>query len=136
MQSQFIKVLTLSKTAKQNVIAIANQELIKLYWCVGKYISDRLATSEWGQKTIDQLAALIQIQEPELKGFEKLNLYRMSQFYETYPNPEIVSSLLTQLSWTNHSILVSHCKTEAERLFYLDLAATERYSTLELDRHY
>lgn len=58
----------------------------------------------------------------------------MRQFYETYPNPEIVSSLLTQLSWTHHSILISRCKTEAERLFYLQLATTERYSTRELDR--
>jgi predicted nuclease of restriction endonuclease-like (RecB) superfamily len=134
LQPQFIEVLTLIKTAQQKVIATANQELIKLYWSVGKYISDRLATSEWGQKTIEQLAAFIQSQEPELKGFEKRNLYRMRQFYETYPNPEIVSSLLTQLSWTHHSILISRCKTEAERLFYLDLAATERYSTRELDR--
>jgi predicted nuclease of restriction endonuclease-like (RecB) superfamily len=134
LQPQFIEVLTLIKTAQQKVIATANQELIKLYWSVGKYISDRLATSEWGQKTIEQLAAFIQSQEPELKGFEKRNLYRMRQFYETYPNPEIVSSLLTQLSWTHHSILISRCKTEAERLFYLELAATERYSTRELDR--
>jgi predicted nuclease of restriction endonuclease-like (RecB) superfamily len=134
LQPQFIEVLTLIKTAQQKVIATANQELIKLYWSVGKYISDRLATSEWGQKTIEQLAAFIQSQEPELKEFEKRNLYRMRQFYETYPNPEIVSSLLTQLSWTHHSILISRCKTEAERLFYLELAATERYSTRELDR--
>ena len=134
LQPQFAEVLTLIKTAQQNVIATANQELIKLYWSVGKYVSDRLATSEWGQKTIEQLAAFIQSQEPELKGFEKRNLYRMRQFYETYPNPEIVSSLLTQLSWTHHSILISRCKTEAERLFYLELSATERYSTRELDR--
>jgi predicted nuclease of restriction endonuclease-like (RecB) superfamily len=58
----------------------------------------------------------------------------MRQFYETYPNSEIVSSLLTQLSWTHHSILISRCKTEAERLFYLELAITEHYSTRELDR--
>ncbi len=58
----------------------------------------------------------------------------MRQFYETYPNSEIVSSLLTQLSWTHHSILISRCKTEAERLFYLELAVAERYSTRELDR--
>ena len=133
LQPQFIEVLTLIKTAQQKVIATANQELIKLYWSVGKYISDRLATSEWGQKTIEQLATFIQSQEPELKGFEKRNLYRMRQFYETYPNPKIVSSLLTQLSWTHHSILISRCKIEAERLFYLELAATERYSTRELD---
>jgi predicted nuclease of restriction endonuclease-like (RecB) superfamily len=29
---------------------------------------------------------------------------------------------------------MSRCKTEAERLFYLELSATERYSTRELDR--
>jgi DUF1016 N-terminal domain len=81
--------------------------LIKLYWSIGKFISDRLSTSEWGQKTIEQLAAFIQTQEPGIKGFEKRNLYRMRQFYETYPDSEIVSSLLTQLSWTHHTILIS-----------------------------
>ncbi len=131
---QFTEVLALIKTAQQKVVATANQELIKLYWSIGQYISDRLTTSEWGQKTIEQLAAFIQTQEPGIKGFEKRNLYRMRQFYETYPNSEIVSSLLTQLSWTHHSILISRCKVAAERLFYLQLAVTERYSTRELDR--
>jgi predicted nuclease of restriction endonuclease-like (RecB) superfamily len=134
LHPQFTEVFALIKTAQQKVIATTNQELIKLYWSIGQYISDRLATSEWGQKTIEQLAVFIQAQEPGIKGFEKRNLYRMRQFYETYPNSEIVSSLLTQLSWTHHSILISRCKTEAERLFYLQLAVTERYSTRELDR--
>jgi predicted nuclease of restriction endonuclease-like (RecB) superfamily len=58
----------------------------------------------------------------------------MHQFYETYPDSEIVSAVLTQLSWTHHSLLISRCKTQEERLFYLQLTATERYSTRELDR--
>ena len=36
LQPQFIEVLTLIKTAQQKVIATANQDLIKLYWSVGK----------------------------------------------------------------------------------------------------
>jgi predicted nuclease of restriction endonuclease-like (RecB) superfamily len=134
LQPQFAEVLTLIKTAQQKVIATANQELIKLYWSIGKYISDRLATSEWGQKTIEQLAAFIQDQETGIKGFEKRNLERMRQFYETYPDEQITTALRTQLSWTHHRIIMSRCKTESERLFYLDLAVTERYSTRELDR--
>ncbi|PSB14351.1 DUF1016 domain-containing protein [Phormidesmis priestleyi ULC007] len=134
MQPQFVEVLTLIKVAQQKVIATANQELIRLYWSVGKYISDRLATSEWGQKTIEQLATFIQAQEPGIKGFEKRNLERMRQFYETYPDSQITTALRTQLSWTHHRIIMSRCKTEAERLFYLELAITERYSTRELDR--
>jgi predicted nuclease of restriction endonuclease-like (RecB) superfamily len=132
LQPQFTEVLALIKTAQQKVIATTNQELIKLYWSIGQYISDRLATSEWGQKTIEQLAAFIQTQEPGIKGFEKRNLERMRQFYETYP--KIATALRTQLSWTHHRIIMSRCKTEAERLFYLELTATERYSTRELDR--
>ncbi|MCY7333053.1 MAG: PDDEXK nuclease domain-containing protein [Pseudanabaena sp. CAN_BIN31] len=134
LQPQFTEVLILIKTAQQKVIATANQELIKLYWSIGKYISDRLAASEWGQKTIEQLASFIQTQEPAIKGFEKRNLERMRQFYETYPDSQITTALRTQLSWTHHRIIMSRCKTEAERLFYLELAATERYSTRELDR--
>ncbi|WP_073075332.1 PDDEXK nuclease domain-containing protein [Phormidesmis priestleyi] len=134
LQPQFVEVLTLIKVAQQKVIATANQELIRLYWSVGKYISDRLATSEWGQKTIEQLATFIQAQEPGIKGFEKRNLERMRQFYETYPDSQITTALRTQLSWTHHRIIMSRCKTEAERLFYLELAITERYSTRELDR--
>jgi predicted nuclease of restriction endonuclease-like (RecB) superfamily len=134
LQPQFTEILTLIKSAQNYVIATTNQELIKLYWSIGKYISDRLKTAEWGQKAIEQLAAFIQTQEPGIKGFERRNLYRMRQFYETYPDFQIVSALLTQLSWTHHHILMSRCKSEAERLFYLQLTATERYSTRELER--
>ena len=87
-----------------------------------------------GAKTIEQLAAFIQTQEPAIKGFEKRNLERMRQFYETYPDSQITTALRSQLSWTHHRIIMSRCKTEAERLFYLELAAAERYSTRELDR--
>jgi predicted nuclease of restriction endonuclease-like (RecB) superfamily len=134
LQPQFTEVLTLIQSTQQKVLANANQELIKLYWSIGKYINDRMSTAEWGQKTIEQLAAFIQAQEPGIKGFEKRNLYRMRQFYETYPDSEIVSALLTQLSWTHHTLLMSRCKTEDERLFYLQLAVTERYSIRELNR--
>jgi predicted nuclease of restriction endonuclease-like (RecB) superfamily len=134
LQPQFTEVLTLIQSAQQKVLATTNQELIKLYWHIGQYINDRLATSEWGQKTIEQLATFIQTQEPGIKGFEKRNLERMRQFYEIYPDFQIASAVLTQLSWTHHYILISRCKTQEERLFYLQLTATERYSTRELDR--
>jgi predicted nuclease of restriction endonuclease-like (RecB) superfamily len=134
VQPQFTEILALIKNAQNYVIATTNQELIKLYWTIGRYISDRLSTAEWGKKTIEQLAEFIQTQEPGIKGFEKRNLERMRQFYETYPESEITTALRTQLSWTHHRIIMSRCKTEPERLFYLQLATTERYSTRELER--
>jgi hypothetical protein len=101
LQPQFTEVLILIQSAQQKVLVTTNQELIKLYWSIGRYISDRLSTSEWGQRTIEQLAAFIQTQEPGIKGFEKRNLERMRQFYKTYP--EVTTALRTQLSWTHHA---------------------------------
>lgn len=46
----------------------------------------------------------------------------------------MTTALRTQLSWTHHRIIMSRCKSDAERLFYLDLAANKSYSTRELER--
>ena len=58
----------------------------------------------------------------------------MKQFYETYKDDEKVSTLLTQLSWSNHLKLLSACKSNDERLFYMQLCVKEGYSARELAR--
>ena len=58
----------------------------------------------------------------------------MKQFYELYADNEIVSPLVTQLSWTNHLLIMSGCKSDEEREFYIKLAIRERYSKRELMR--
>ncbi len=58
----------------------------------------------------------------------------MKQFYETYRDDEFVSTLLTQISWSNHLAIMSKSKTKEERDFYVALAAKEHYSSRELER--
>jgi predicted nuclease of restriction endonuclease-like (RecB) superfamily len=75
-----------------------NTALITLYWNVGKYISNRIETSAWGEKTVSKLADYIRDNETALKGFDRRGLYRMKQFYETYVHaPTIVPPAVTQL---------------------------------------
>jgi predicted nuclease of restriction endonuclease-like (RecB) superfamily len=69
-----------------------------------------------------------------IKGFNRRNLYRMRQFFEAYANNEIVTPLVTQISWTHHLIILSRTKTDTEREFYLRLCIKERYSKRELER--
>jgi predicted nuclease of restriction endonuclease-like (RecB) superfamily len=45
-----------------------------------------------------------------------------------------VSALLTQLTWTNHLMILSKCKSPEEREFYINLSIKERYSSRELER--
>lgn len=58
----------------------------------------------------------------------------MKQFYELYEGNEKVSALLTQLSWSNHLQIMSGCKSDEEREFYIQLAIKERYTYRQLER--
>ena len=45
-----------------------------------------------------------------------------------------VSPLVTQVSWTNHLLIMSGSKSAEERHFYLSLCVKEHYSKRELER--
>lgn len=134
LDKQFSEVVTIIRQARWNAVKNVNAELVKLYWNIGEYISGKIATSEWGDSVVDQLADYIQNWHPEFKGFTRRGLYRMRQFYEVYRTNEFVSTLLTQINWSCHLHILSKTKTAEEKEFYLRLAAKERYSVRELER--
>ena len=97
---QFAEVVSMIQQTKASVISAANTALIDLYWKVGKYISDKIAISEWGDGVVKQLAEYIEKNSPDVKGFSDKNLWRMKQFYETYRNAdEKLSPLLREINW-------------------------------------
>ncbi len=106
----------LIRDRRKRVLQTANQELVSLYWEVGKILHAKTESEDWGQKTIEALAAHLKSRYPDLKGFSRRGLYRMRQFYETYPG-SIVPTLLTQLSWSHHLLIFSQCKRSEERGF-------------------
>lgn len=147
LPERFSEITALIQQARHHAIQTVNSELINLYWLVGQQINQRLANASWGEKTIDELAQYLKTYHPELKGFNRRGLYRMNQFYETYSASEIVSSamtqlenkgikntILTQVSWTHHLILLARTRREEEREYYLRLCIREKYSVRELER--
>ena len=132
--NDFGAVISIIENAKGRALKAVNAELINMYWDVGEYLSELCAESTYGDKVIDDVANYISATAPTIKGFNRRGLYRMKQFYETYKDDEIVSALLTQLSWTNHLLIMSKSKTKEERDFYVALAAREHYSSRELER--
>lgn len=132
--NDFGAVISIIENAKGRALKAVNAELINMYWEVGEYLSELCAESTYGDKVIDEVANYISATAPTIKGFNRRGLYRMKQFYETYKDDEIVSALLTQLSWTNHLLIMSKAKTKEERDFYVALAAKEHYSSRELER--
>jgi hypothetical protein len=99
----FEQILLLIQEAKGRVFAKANAELVLLYYNVGKIVSQKVEAGSWGDYTVQALANFIAAKRPGMAGFNRRGLYRMKQFYETYTNPEIVSSVMTQLQLTEIS---------------------------------
>lgn len=132
---QFAEVVSMIQHTKNEVVRLANASLIDLYWKVGKYISDKIAVSDWGDGVVKQLADYIERNNPDIKGFSDKNLWRMKQFYETYNiGDEKLSTLLRQISWSHNLAIMSRAKTMEERLFYLQLCVHDRLSFRQLNR--
>lgn len=120
--------------SRQNAFKKVNEELIHMYWKVGEYLSNESEKASFGDAYIDSVSAEIQRAFPGIKGFNRRGLYRMKQFYETYKDDEFVTTLLTQISWSNHLAILSKAKAEEERHFYIALCIKEGYSARELSR--
>ena len=59
-----------------------NQELVKLYFEIGKKISVNVDINNWGTKVLEQISAELQKELPGLKGFSAGNLKKMKVFAE------------------------------------------------------
>ena len=97
-------------------------------------LSKETEHASYGDAYIDEISREIQETFPGIKGFNRRGLYRMKKFYETYKDNEIVTPLVTQISWTNHLLIMSGCKTDEEREFYIRLCIKENYSKRQLER--
>ncbi|MFQ6844209.1 MAG: PDDEXK nuclease domain-containing protein [Lachnospiraceae bacterium] len=120
--------------SRQNALKKVNEELIKMYWKVGEFLSKETEHASYGDAYIDEISREIQETFPGIKGFNRRGLYRMKKFYETYTDNDIVTPLVTQISWTNHLLIMSGCKTDEEREFYIRLCIKENYSKRQLER--
>ena len=134
LDKTFSEVAIIIETSRENAYRKVNEELILMYWKIGKFLSEQSQDAGYGDGYISSLADYIQKRFPGISGFNRRGLYRMKQFYETYSGNEKVSPLVTQLSWTNHLIIMSGSKSDEEREFYMTLAIKERYSKRQLER--
>lgn len=134
LSNDFGQIIQLIEIARHNALSKVNEELILLYYKVGAFLSEQSTKAQWGDSYIDQLSLFILQKFPALKGFTRRGLYRMKQFYEIYKDDEFVTPLVTQITWTNHLLILATAKTADERHFYIQLCIKERYSKRELER--
>jgi len=132
--ARFGEVIALIEAARARGYQAVNTVLVEHYWELGAYISGKIATAEWGDGVVEELAADLARRYPGVRGYTRRNLFRMRQFFEAYRGQEKVSPLVTQLPWTHHLIILGEAKPVETREFYILAAIKERWSKRELDR--
>ncbi|MGE6756368.1 PDDEXK nuclease domain-containing protein [Corallococcus interemptor] len=131
---RFAEIIVLIEAARRRAFQAVNTELVAHYWELGEYISRKIATAEWGDSIVEELAANLARRYPGVRGYTRPNLFRMRQFYEAYRSNRKVSPLVRQLPWTHHLIILSQARPVETREFYILAAIKGRWPKRELER--
>lgn len=125
---------SLIERGRSQAFSAVNSALTVTYWHVGRRINEDILCGEraaYGKQVVASLAK--ELVANYGKSFEARNLRRMMQFAEVFPDLEILSPLVSQLSWTHFTILITLPSREA-RMFYLKQAIESKWSKRELQR--
>ncbi len=66
-----------------------NTELLRLYWRLGKQISELQADASWGGGFFDMLSRDLKAEFPSMQGFSPRNLRYCKEFYLFYNQSDI-----------------------------------------------
>lgn len=116
-------------SVRSQVAQAINAGLTMLYWQVGDRIRREILREKraaYGEEIVSALGK--QLGTEFGRGFSEKSLRHMIHFAEVFPNREIVSSLLRQLSWT-HFLSIIYLKDPLQRDFYAEMCRIERWST-------
>lgn len=132
-QGLFDKISGLIEQARRKVATTINQEMVVLYWNIGKIIKEEIMKSkraEYGKQIVHALSG--ELDQRYGKGFAEQSLWHMVKFYETYPILSAVQRELQGLSWT-HIKSIIYLNDNLKRQFYAVLCQKEHWSTRTLE---
>ena len=118
--SFLVDIKTQIKLSQQKAFNAVNQEMISLYFNIGKMIDIWQKELGWGAKVIDKLSLDILNEFPNMSGFSTRNLKLMVQFYKEYSNDEFVQPIVAQIPWTHNIILIQKIKDKSLRFWYME----------------
>lgn len=113
------------KSAQYRASLSVNSELIMLYYNIGKIINEH---KSWGNKFIDNLAADIRLEFPNVKGYSVRNLKYMAKFAGTYPDEQFVQTVSAQIPWSHNTLILDKVHSPEQREWYIRKTAENGWS--------
>lgn len=123
---------SLIDSSRKKIAHAINQEITLLYWNIGKTIQTEILKyekPEYGEQVIEKLG--IALQHDYGKGFSSRILRRTLNFFNLFPDFEIVSTLSTQLTWS-HFVELLPIQDKQKREFYAQMCRLDVWSVRTL----
>lgn len=122
------------RSAQYEALKAVNKELISLYWDIGQMIVERQKGNTWGKSIVKRLAKDLQAEFPGMGGFSEQNLWFMRQLYCSYRDNQRLQPLVREIGWTHNLIILTRCKDDLEREFYIRMTKSHGWSKSALVR--
>ena len=120
------------KKARATAYKTINFAMVQAYWSVGQLIVEDeqqgKKRAEYGKAVLEEVSK--RLTEEFGKGFDVSNLRYMRLFYLNFRNCD---TLRHELTWSHYRMLL-RVKDEKARLWYMNEAANQTWSTRQLDR--
>ncbi len=126
------------KSSQIKAAIAVNQELIKLYWEIGRSVQKKQEKEGWGTQVIEYLAKDLQNSFPGIQGFSRTNLFRMRAFYKAYEKvPQAVGQLeslpIFTIPWGHNVLIIERVQSTEARLWYAKKTVEEGWSRSSLE---
>ncbi|MCX6578974.1 MAG: PDDEXK nuclease domain-containing protein [Candidatus Aminicenantes bacterium] len=105
--------------AQYDALKKVNKEHIALCWYIGEKIVEKQQIYNWGKSIVENLSKDLQKEFPGIQGFSMRNLWNMRSFFITYKDNKKMQPLVAEISWVKNVIIISKCKEDLEREFYI-----------------
>jgi predicted nuclease of restriction endonuclease-like (RecB) superfamily len=85
------------RTAQVRAALAVNQQLVMLYWGIGREILERQQAEGWGSKVVERLARDLRAEFPDMQSLSPRNLKYMRALAEAWPEEAIVQQAVAQI---------------------------------------
>ena len=128
----FVEIREVLVAARRTAYKAVNFAMVTAYWNVGRLIVEDEqqgnTRAEYGKAILADLAK--RLTDEFGKGFDERELRRIRQFYLVFPKWD---ALRPELTWTHYRLLI-RVQNEQARLWYMNEAAEQTWSSRQLDR--
>ena len=108
---------------------VVNEQLIELYWTIGREILAQQDKQGWGSGVIARLAEDLRTEFPAIKGFSRSNLFYMRAFAKAWPTREqIVQQPAGLLPWGHIMVILDKLTDQKTRAWYAAAAVEHGWS--------